>query len=318
MASAHWLLACCAQEPRTSGQWSEAGALWLRPGVMFAVAVVTAEVVHAAVDQDSPEEAAEGLARLLMDGPVFFDPTMFAGRGGYVFLVPASAAQGWTPPGVVVSGPRVEVLVPAPGLCARPESGPWWVVAPQGPELLCVPERVAAIAAAGRARLAGLDRTGDAEGALPVQDSAVTWTVLSGAGTTMQRAAADETCYSALLPRTPESAQAARRLVSSAVRRWGLEEVEDAACVVMTELVSNAAKHARLESLIVKVALEAPALVQVSVVDRSKTMPRLRTALLDEESGRGLSMVDTLTEGRWGADPLNWGKRVWALLGSMA
>lgn len=309
IATGHWLLACCAEGPRTYGQWDQAGALWLRPGVLFAAAVVTAEVVHAAVEQTSPETAAEGLAHLFMDGPVYFDPSMFAGSGGYVFLVPASAARGWAPPGVVVSGARAEVLVPALGVCERQESGPWWVVAPEGPGLLCAPDMVTAVAGAGRARLAGLDETGDL-------DSAVTWSVLSTADPTTQTDS--EPFYSVLLPRTPKSAWAARRLVSLALRRWGLEDLEDAACLIVTELVSNAASHAQLESLLVRVSREGPALVRVSVVDRSKKMPLPRAAGRGEESGRGLLLVESLSGGRWGAEPLSWGKRVWALCGSAA
>ncbi|MBD0737051.1 hypothetical protein BGM09_28325 [Streptomyces sp. CBMA29] len=125
-----------------------------------------------------------------------------------------------------------------------------------------------------------------------------------------------EPFYLVLLSRTPESAQCARRLVSFAVRTWGLEEFEDSACLVVTELVSNAVNHARLESLLVRVALEGPGVVGVSVVDRSKKMPRAQETGPDGESGRGLVLVDSLSGGRWGADPLNWGKRVWALIGN--
>ncbi|WNI20300.1 ATP-binding protein [Actinacidiphila sp. ITFR-21] len=318
MASGHWLLAASAEGPRTYGQWDQAGSAWLRPGVLFAVAVVTADVVHAAVEQDSPEAAADGLAALFMDGPAFFDPSMFAGRGAYAFLVPASAGRDWNPPGVVVSPPRVEVLVPAPGVCERPESGPWWVVAPEGPGLLCAPEMVAAVAGAGRARLAGLDAYEDPEEEPPGADTDVTWSVLCSADPAVEPANDPTPFYAVMLPRTRESAQRARRLVAFAVQQWGLEELEDDACLVMTELVSNAINHARLESLLVRVEQEGPGLVRVSVVDRSKVMPEPRAAGPFAVSGRGLAMVETLSGGRWGADPLNWGKRVWAQIGNAA
>lgn len=315
MAPGRWLLACCANGPRTYGQWDQAGALWLCPGAVFTVAVVTAEVVHAAVDETSPEEAAEGLASLLMNAPVFFDPSMFSGSGAYVFLLPAGAAQGWAPVGVVVSGPRTQVRVPAPEVCERSESGPWWVVAPGGPELLCAPEMVAAIAGAGRGRLAAMGVTGDLEGALQGVGP-LAWSVLRIAEAPGRTDG--DLFFSMMLPRTPQSARPARRLVVLALRQWGLEELEDDACLIMTELVSNAAAHARLEALLVRVEQEGPALVRVSVVDRSKKMPAPRAAGLGEESGRGLGLVETLSGGRWGADPLNWGKRVWALIGNAA
>ncbi|WP_284576880.1 ATP-binding protein [Streptomyces sp. 2P-4] len=127
-----------------------------------------------------------------------------------------------------------------------------------------------------------------------------------------------EPYYTATLPRVPESARRARSLVTAALGRWGLEEFEDAACLVTTELVANAAAHARSDSLLVRVERIGPRAVRVAVVDRSKVLPCPRDAGPDEESGRGLWLVDALSGGRWGADPLKWGKRVWAVLGGAA
>ncbi|MFI1956125.1 ATP-binding protein [Streptomyces xinghaiensis] len=116
------------------------------------------------------------------------------------------------------------------------------------------------------------------------------------------------------LPRVPESARAARHLVSSMLRAWGLEELELAAHIVVTELVSNAVVHARQSSVRVTVSRLDRLEVQLAVVDMSRDLPRSRTAGAEEESGRGLALVAALTDGRWGADPLPWGKRVWARL----
>ncbi|MCY0957762.1 ATP-binding protein [Streptomyces sp. H27-H5] len=119
--------------------------------------------------------------------------------------------------------------------------------------------------------------------------------------------------YTRTLPRLPESARPARLLVSGALDRWSLGGVEDAALLVMSELVSNAVAHARSGSIRVTVTRRADLLVvRLAVVDMSHRLPLPRPAVEDDESGRGLALVAALSDGRWGVDPLRWGKRVWA------
>ncbi|WP_434593211.1 ATP-binding protein [Streptomyces sp. A5-4] len=118
--------------------------------------------------------------------------------------------------------------------------------------------------------------------------------------------------YTETLPRLPESACRARHLVTSALVIWGLEEAEDAAVLVMSELVSNAVAHARRDLIRVTVTRQGPRHVQVSVVDHSQLAPKPRPAGDGDEDGRGLALIAALTDGRWGVDPLRWGKRVWA------
>ncbi|MFB6780984.1 ATP-binding protein [Streptomyces sp. NPDC056352] len=120
--------------------------------------------------------------------------------------------------------------------------------------------------------------------------------------------------YTETLPRTPGSARVARRLTSSALRFWGLDELEDAAQVVIAELMSNAITHAKRQAVRVTVTRLDRRRVRVAVVDLSREQPRRRHVGADAESGRGLTIVDTLSGGRWGVDPLPWGKRVWAEL----
>ena len=123
---------------------------------------------------------------------------------------------------------------------------------------------------------------------------------------------AGKPAYAETLPRLPESARAARLLVSSALSVWGLEDAEDAAVLVMSELVANAVAHAQRDSILVRIVRTGPCVVQVSVVDLSRRVPRRRQAGDTEESGRGLELISLLSGGCWGVDPLRWGKRVWA------
>ncbi|WP_343070582.1 ATP-binding protein [Streptomyces bathyalis] len=117
--------------------------------------------------------------------------------------------------------------------------------------------------------------------------------------------------YSETLPRVPESVAKARRLVSSSLRVWHLEGAEDTARLVVSELVTNTVAHTRLDCVRVTISRVDEHLVRVAVTDRSQNMPEGREAGLDDESGRGLALVDALSTD-WGVDPLRWGKRVWA------
>jgi serine/threonine-protein kinase RsbW len=122
--------------------------------------------------------------------------------------------------------------------------------------------------------------------------------------------------YAKRLPRRPESARPARALVTAALRQWGLTGIEDEAGVVVTELVSNAVKHACWDQVLVTVTRRGDALVRVAVVDSSAAMPVIRRPEPDAVNGRGLSIIAQMSDGRWGVDPLTWGarcgKRVWA------
>ncbi|WP_407559973.1 ATP-binding protein [Streptomyces sp. 184] len=117
--------------------------------------------------------------------------------------------------------------------------------------------------------------------------------------------------YSATLPRAAASVARARRLVSASLRVWSLEAGDDAVSLVMSELVTNAVRHARLEVVHVKVSQVGPRRVRVAVVDRSREMPTLVQAGVDDESGRGLATVAGFAAS-WGVEPVPWGKRVWA------
>ncbi|MFJ4624184.1 ATP-binding protein [Streptomyces sp. NPDC088812] len=119
--------------------------------------------------------------------------------------------------------------------------------------------------------------------------------------------------YSETLPREPESAGAARRLVRVALAAWELDELADDSSLIVSELVSNAVRHTRCRSIRVTVTRPDTARVRIGVVDRSRAHPEPRQPGAEDESGRGLALVKELAED-WGTDPLPWGKRVWAEL----
>ncbi|MEW2316542.1 ATP-binding protein [Streptomyces bauhiniae] len=119
--------------------------------------------------------------------------------------------------------------------------------------------------------------------------------------------------YSETLPRQPESAAAARRLVRDALAVWALDDLAEDAVLVVTELVSNAVRHARRASVRVIVERTAQRTVRLAVADLSRTGPVPCLPGLNEEEGRGLLLVAALAT-RWGCDERRWGKIVWAEL----
>ncbi|MEU5270551.1 ATP-binding protein [Streptomyces hygroscopicus] len=120
--------------------------------------------------------------------------------------------------------------------------------------------------------------------------------------------------YSQTMRRVPESAEAARTLVRTALAAWGQQDLIEDAALVISELVSNAVHHARLESIRVIVTRPSEKCVRLGVVDRSRNIPYLRTdSNGDNTRGRGLLLVDALTD-RWGTDRYRWGKQVWGEL----
>ncbi|MFH9429071.1 ATP-binding protein [Streptomyces sp. NPDC017615] len=117
--------------------------------------------------------------------------------------------------------------------------------------------------------------------------------------------------YSETLPREPGSAGLARRLVRAALTAWGMHDLADDAVLVASELVANAVRHARRESVRVVVERSTPGTVRVAVADFSRSLPEPRTPNDHDESGRGLVVVMALAT-NWGTDERHWGKVVWA------
>ncbi|WP_324618077.1 ATP-binding protein [Streptomyces sp. RTd22] len=98
-----------------------------------------------------------------------------------------------------------------------------------------------------------------------------------------------------------------------ALAAWRLEELAEVAALIVSELVTNAVKHARSNSIRLTITRPEAVRVRIGVVDKSKKRPVPRKSSAEDEGGRGLALVEALAED-WGTDPLPWGKRVWAEL----
>ncbi|GAB3656359.1 hypothetical protein GCM10027589_15950 [Actinocorallia lasiicapitis] len=121
------------------------------------------------------------------------------------------------------------------------------------------------------------------------------------------------------LPHAPASVSVARRHLSKELLAWGVsDEVTDDAVVILSELLSNAMRHARPlegESAQVRVSwTRVGDTVEVAVTDGGAvTEPRKGQPALSSLGGRGLGIVETLAQA-WGVRRDDHGSTVWALL----
>jgi len=114
----------------------------------------------------------------------------------------------------------------------------------------------------------------------------------------------------------------ARGLVRAVAYEWGLSELADTAELVTSELVTNAVQASgrlRIGSgtpmvPVVKLWLVSDRIsIVVHVWDGSEEMPVRQDGAPDQESGRGLMLVENLAQD-WGAYRKAAGKVVWALI----
>lgn len=109
-------------------------------------------------------------------------------------------------------------------------------------------------------------------------------------------------------PADLKSVRAARRFVLGVLDGWGCSELDDSAALLVSELVTNAIVHAHST---VELAVHLrPQRVRVEVIDTAREHVRRRDAKDDEQSGRGMALIEALAVA-WGIDSLLSGKSVW-------
>ncbi|MGW2545495.1 ATP-binding protein [Kitasatospora sp. NPDC001574] len=114
------------------------------------------------------------------------------------------------------------------------------------------------------------------------------------------------------LPYRPESARAARTTVRTALTDWRLHGLLDDALLIVSELVTNAAKTGCRLEMRVEITRITATNVRIAVTDGSHSMPARFDAGPTAEGGRGLDLVHKLTGGQWGVTLLVDGKTVHA------
>jgi anti-sigma regulatory factor (Ser/Thr protein kinase) len=109
----------------------------------------------------------------------------------------------------------------------------------------------------------------------------------------------------------PETLHLARRFVTATLASWDLDDLSEVACLLSTELASNAVRHV---GAMYEVVLEFdPPELCVEVLDPSPRLPLRPEKTADSSEGKGLFLVDALAA-RWGARLLSQGKAVWLVL----
>jgi anti-sigma regulatory factor (Ser/Thr protein kinase) len=127
----------------------------------------------------------------------------------------------------------------------------------------------------------------------------------------------------------PTATPCARLHARNVVCEWGLHDLADTIELIVSELVTNAVKASMdqdrrpfyteehgLACIHLRLSADRQAAL-VEVWDENFTLPEPSQPDLDDESGRGLMLVDALA-GRWGWDlaATGRGKIVWALVES--
>lgn len=119
---------------------------------------------------------------------------------------------------------------------------------------------------------------------------------------------------------SPRGARLARRLAVKRMEGWGHPAASDLSCSVallVGELAANAVSHGRLPGRDFRLRLShvpQSGAVRIEVSDANPEPPPARPVVHgpDDESGRGLLLVDVLAA-RWGTSPRHpVGKTVWA------
>ncbi|MEW1695290.1 SpoIIE family protein phosphatase [Streptomyces sp. NPDC093249] len=109
----------------------------------------------------------------------------------------------------------------------------------------------------------------------------------------------------------PEALSSARHMIRAAVRAWGGGERADEIELAADELMTNALMHTDGGAILTLRILGGPERrLRVEVEDRSSALPRRREAGEAGVSGRGLLLVEQISD-VWGVEPRGGGKCVW-------
>ena len=115
----------------------------------------------------------------------------------------------------------------------------------------------------------------------------------------------------ATVPRAAASSARLRSMLWTTFACWDCdsERLDDAA-LVLSELVGNAVRHAKGNTVQVRLR-RTDDVLRIAVHDGSPATPAPRDASAEDENGRGMLIIEALSH-RWGWEPLSTGKVVWA------
>lgn len=118
----------------------------------------------------------------------------------------------------------------------------------------------------------------------------------------------------AALPATVQAPGLARQAIREVLPSWRLAPLEEPALLLVSELVTNAIRHARNGDRMIALRLETTADgLRIEVHDGDPRWPQPGTPDSLDESGFGFVLVEALAR-TWGVTDLAVGKAVWAEL----
>ncbi|MBL1097188.1 ATP-binding protein [Streptomyces coffeae] len=112
------------------------------------------------------------------------------------------------------------------------------------------------------------------------------------------------------LDRSARAVSQARGMTRDQLAKWDLHEHAETAELLVSELVTNALRHAWGPIQLRLIHSPRRRRLRCDIADGSPDQPRLLHARLDAENGRGLRLLDQLSAS-WGARPTAHGKTVW-------
>ena len=115
------------------------------------------------------------------------------------------------------------------------------------------------------------------------------------------------------LPAVSHSVQLSRHATRAALIAWQLGHVDEAAALLVSELVTNAVRHARGIDVVTVNLHAGRNWLRIEVQDTDRHWPQPRIPGRHEESGFGFILVDALAS-NWGVRETEAGKAVWAEL----
>lgn len=112
----------------------------------------------------------------------------------------------------------------------------------------------------------------------------------------------------------PTAAAEARKQVRAAIWAWDVDVDLNVAILLTSELVTNAIRHEAGETIMLVITCSQGQL-RVDVHDTARALPVVVDAADDEETGRGLMLVSSLSD-EWGFYRTPTGKAVYFALDS--
>ena len=115
------------------------------------------------------------------------------------------------------------------------------------------------------------------------------------------------------LPAVSHSVRLSRHATRAVLTAWQLAHMDEAASLLVSELVTNAVRHARGIDVVTVNLHAGRTWLRIEVQDTDRRWPQPRIPGRFDESGFGFILVDALAS-NWGVRETEAGKAVWAEL----